>query len=259
MLLRGKKVLVTGGSGTIGKAIAMGFVQQGAEVVLAARHVDTLRNACHSIHEHHSDHHSNIDNKERSNIHFEQCDITNENSVVGMFERLGFVDILINSVGINPPGSAVDVSIEDFDKALQVNVKGPFLCSREAMKLMKKIDRIERRSQGGRIINIGSLASISPRPDSCAYTTSKFALLGLSKSLALDGRSHGISVGIIHPGNVVSELLSKEDIQKRKETEGFMEAKDVADCVLAMAAMPPSTNVMEMTVLPTGQPFVGRG
>lgn len=126
------------------------------------------------------------------------------------------------------------------------------------MKRMQAKDQ-DGKPFGGRIINIGSLSAHSPRPNSCSYTTSKFALLGLTQSLAIDGRSHGITVGIIHPGNVMSDLLTEEMIRERKDAEGFLEAEDVAECVLTMALMPRSANVLEMTVLPTKQPYVGRG
>jgi len=246
MSLSGLRVLLTGGSGTIGKSIAQRLVQAGASVVLAARNETKLRQACESIQKQESVSASRID--------YTVCDITDEASVVSMFEQQPFINILINNAGINPQGSATELSLEDFQKALQVNVAGPLLCSREAMKRMQK-----SIPKGGRIINIGSLSAVSPRPNGCAYTTSKFALQGLTQSLALDGRPHGIAVGIIHPGNVESELLSEEVIRERRAGEGFLQADQIADCVLTMASLPPSANVLEMTVLPTKQPFVGRG
>jgi len=156
------------------------------------------------------------------------------------------------ATGIQAPGAATDLSGSAMEKVLQVNVLGPFLCAREAMNQMMT-------TGGGRILQIGSLSATSPRPNSVAYTTSKFALEGLTKSLALEGRCHKIAVGIIHPGNVVSALLSKEEIALRSEEEGFLLPEDVARCVLTMANLPYSANVLEMTVLPTRQPFVGRG
>lgn len=112
---------------------------------------------------------------------------------------------------------------------------------------------------GGRIINIASISSMSPRPDGVTYTTSKFAIQGLSRSLALDGRPYNIAVGAIHPGNVVSELLTPEVIAEREVTEGFIAPEDVAECVLTMAKLPYSANVLDLTVIPTRQPLVGRG
>lgn len=150
------------------------------------------------------------------------------------------------------PGPSVDLSAEDLGKVLSVNVVGPFLCAREAMKRMKT-------AGGGRIINIASISSMSPRPDGLTYTTSKFAIQGLSRSLALDCRPFNIAVGAIHPGNVVSELLSPEVIAEREASEGFIQPENVADCVLSMAKLPYSANVLDLTVIPTKQPLVGRG
>jgi NAD(P)-dependent dehydrogenase (short-subunit alcohol dehydrogenase family) len=150
------------------------------------------------------------------------------------------------------PGATVDLAAKDFDRVMKVNVLGPFLCAREALKRMKT-------QGGGRIINMGSISAQSPRPDGAAYTTSKFALLGLSQSLSLDARQYNVGVGIVHPGNVRSELLSPEVIAEREKAEGFIEPEDVAQCVVAMASMPYSTNILELTVIPTRQPLVGRG
>lgn len=150
------------------------------------------------------------------------------------------------------PGPTIDLLASDMEKVLSVNVVGPFLCAREAMKRMKV-------AGGGRIINVASISSMSPRPHGVTYTTSKFAIHGLSRSLALDGRPHNIAVGTIHPGNVVSDLLSPDVIAEREVTEGFIQPEDVANCVLTMASLPYSANVLDLTVIPTKQPFVGRG
>jgi len=247
--LVGKRALVTGASGTIGLAIARILVNNGASVVLAARNLNKLQIAASAI------------ETPSSSIECISCDVTVESSVTALFEKCSKkqqIDLLINNAGIIVPGAVTDVSAAGFEKAMQVNVTGPFLCSKEAMKRMQAKDQAGKPF-GGRIINIGSLSAHSPRPDSCSYTTSKFALRGLTQSLAIDGREHGITVGIIHPGNVMSDLLTEEMISERKDSEGFLEAEDVAECVMAMASMPPTANVLEMTILPTRQPYVGRG
>jgi NAD(P)-dependent dehydrogenase (short-subunit alcohol dehydrogenase family) len=208
----------------------------------------------------------NTNNIHESKVHVIPSDISKEDNVVGLFAQIdhylngGIVDIVVNNAGINVAAATEDLSASDMEAVLGVNVVGAFLCAREAIKRMKK----QRNDTGGgggggRIINIGSISASSPRPNSAAYTTSKFALLGLTKSLALDCRSDGISVGIIHPGNVVSALLSEEDIEVRGKTEGFLQAEDVAKCVLTMATLPDSANVLELTVIPTTQPLIGRG
>jgi NAD(P)-dependent dehydrogenase (short-subunit alcohol dehydrogenase family) len=145
------------------------------------------------------------------------------------------------------------LSGEEFERVLKVNVLGSFLCARETLRRMKE------RGKGGRIINVGSLASHRSRPHAAAYTTSKFALRGLTESLALDARKYQVAVGMIHPGNVVSELLTAEERYERQQAEGFLEAEHVAQCVLTMVSLPYTANVLELTVLPNQQPYVGRG
>lgn len=221
-------------------------------MVLTARNLDRLQKAASAI---------DTAPASSSSIECISCDVTVESSVTELFETCFTkqrIDLLINNAGVIIPGAAADLSAAGFEKAMQVNVTGPFLCSREAMKRMQTKDE-DGKPFGGRIINIGSLSAHSPRPDSCSYTTSKFALQGLTHSLAIDGRAHGITVGIIHPGNVMSDLLTEEMILERKDTEGFLETQDVAECVLTMATMPPTANVLEMTILPTKQPYMGRG
>lgn len=243
--LFGKLALVTGGSGTIGKAIAKTLASHGANVVITGRNLERLETTAASI---------QTEVPSASPIQCISCDVTVESSVCELFDtldKLKSIDLLINNAGTAVDGATVDLSADDFERVMRVNVTGPFLCAREAMKRMQTVGQ-------GRIINIGSLSAISPRPNSAPYTTSKFALAGLSQSLALDGRPYNITVGIIHPGNVASELLSKETIAER-ELEGFLQPQLVADCVLTMASMPPSANVLEMTLLPTPQPLVGRG
>ena len=180
-------------------------------------------------------------------------DCADETSAIrDIFDKVE-VDLLINNAGTLVGGKTENISVEDFNRVMNVNVTGPFICSKEAIKQMKA------RNQGGRIINIGSLSAISSRPDSATYTTSKFALLGLTHSLAIDCRSHGIAVGIIHPGNVYSNLWVTKDPADAEKNEGFMQKEDVANAVLTMANFPYTANIFEMTIHPTRQPLIGRG
>jgi len=246
--LMGKRAIIIGGSGTIGKAIGKRLLLQGANVVLVGRNVESLKNASEELEVHKI-------SKDEQTISTASCDITSEDSVVDLFSSLDKdgVDLLINNAGTMGAGKTEDVTCADMVHNLNVNVLGPFLCSREVLKMMKK------KNIGGRIINVGTIAAQSPRPNSVTYTTSKYAIAGLSQSLALDARDHNIAVGIIHPGNVMSNLLDPEMIKVRQATEGFMEADAVAQCVTTMANLPYSANVLELTVMPTGQPLVGRG
>jgi NAD(P)-dependent dehydrogenase (short-subunit alcohol dehydrogenase family) len=246
--LQNKTAIVTGGSGTIGKAIAKSLLIAGCNVFITGRNQERLDAAAAEL---------TSDDANHGEVQTFSCDVLNENDVAGLFDVAekahGGVDLLINNAGIAVPGATHEMSVKDFDYVMRVNVTGPFICSKAAINKMKA------RRKGGRIVNIGSLSASSPRPDSAPYSTSKSALLGLSNSLALDCRKDNIAVGIIHPGNVVSTLLSPEEIATRENGEGFIDAETVADCVLAMSSLPYHANILEMTVLPTRQPLVGRG
>mmetsp|Transcript_25092 Transcript_25092/g.81129 ORF Transcript_25092/g.81129 Transcript_25092/m.81129 type:complete len:232 (+) Transcript_25092:934-1629(+) len=231
-MLEGKVALVTGASGGIGRAIARAFSEAGATVVEASRR--------------RGEDLSSQSQKKR-------VDVTDEESVASLFRDImsehGKIDILVNSAGVASGSSAVEeTSVAEFRKVMDVNVVGSFICSKYAFK-----------HGASRIINIGSISAMAPRPLSAAYTASKFAVQGLTRSLALDGREKGIAVSVVHPGNVQTGLLSPEEVVKRKLEEGFLDADVVADSVLHVAAMPDGANVLEVTVLPTAQPLIGRG
>jgi len=230
MPVAGKVAIVTGASGTIGGAISAALAKAGCRVVMTARR--ELGGA--------------------TNLDFQKADVTDEKSVALLFEKVmekyGQVDILVNSAGLTQSATVEDLDIEAFRKVLDVNVTGTMLCAKYAF-----------RSKVKRIINVGSISSMAPRPQSAAYTASKFAVQGLTRALALDGRQKGISVSVVHPGNVRSDLLTPEELESRGQSEGFLDVHDLAQSVLHMASLPDNTNILELTVLPTTQPLVGRG
>ena len=246
--LKGKTAIVTGGSGTIGKAIAKGLLLHGCNVFITGRNQARLASAAAEL---------TVEGANYGKMHTFSGDVCNEQDVVHLFDAAidaySGVDLLVNNAGTAIPGKTIETSAADFNKVMEVNVTGPFVCAKEAMRRMKD------RGNGGRIINMGSISAYSPRPDGASYTASKFALMGLSHSLSLDCRQYGIAVGIIHPGNVVSNLLAPEIFAEREASEGFMNAEDVASCVIAMAQLNYHANVLEMTVTPIRQPLVGRG
>ena len=193
------------------------------------------------------------------------CDVTDERGVESLFGRartaFGRVDLLFNNAGINRSAiEAVDFPVEDFRRIVDANFTGAFLVAREAMRTMK-----EQRPQGGRIINNGSISADRPRPGGIAYTCSKHAVTGLTKTLALEGREHNIPVGQIDLGNVSSAVSSltqsggalQPDGTNRVEPE--WDASDAAATVASMAALPLGANVLQTTVLATKMPYVGRG
>jgi NAD(P)-dependent dehydrogenase (short-subunit alcohol dehydrogenase family) len=239
--LQDRIVLVTGASSGIGEATALAFAQAGAKLVLAARRADRLDELARRIAD------------ARGEALAVPADVTDEAAVLRLFEaaleRFGRIDVLINNAGIAEHCPTEEVTLEGWRRVIDTNLTSAFLCSREAMKLMKRQGR-------GRIINIGSLSSHVPRPDTAAYTASKFAILGLTRSLAVDGRDHGVAVSIFHPGMVVTELVAG---MEQVPAELMSDPKDTADVLVHMASIPDHLNFLEGLMLPLKVPFLGRG
>ena len=244
--LKDKVVIITGGGTGIGKAIAKLFCSEGAKVVIASRNQENLVNAVNEI-------------RQTGNeiIDFLKTDVTVTDDVANLFSftfnRHGSVDILINNSGVIEGNPIDQVSDEQWEKVISVNVTGMFKCIREGFKYMK--------SRGGKIINIGSIAGETPRMFSSPYTTSKHAVRGLTKSAALDGRELGISVSCLNPGNTkVDRRADGRSGSGRDEgPEILIEANDIARTALLMASLPSGTNMLNATVLPINQEFIGRG
>lgn len=234
--------IITGASGGIGRGISAAFVAEGAKVVLAARNKDKLETLAQEMY------------AAGGNVLAVPTDVTVETDVRNLFQRTieayGRADILINNAGISAGAAPDELSLEVWQKVLDINLTGAFLCSREALRVMKP-------QKSGRIINIGSVSARVPRVNSAAYTASKFGLEGLTRSLALDARESGIAVSILHPGNTESDIWSgRDDVIQR---EGVMPATELARAVVLMSAMPAEINFLEGVVLPVKMPFLGRG
>jgi NAD(P)-dependent dehydrogenase (short-subunit alcohol dehydrogenase family) len=191
-------------------------------------------------------------------------DVTDEDSVEGLFGQvrssLGRVDLLFNNAGVSlPPTPLAEVSRAEWDRVVATNLTGTFLCTREAFRVMRDQD-----PQGGRIINNGSISAMAPRPQSAAYTATKHAVSGLTKSTALDGRAFNIACGQIDIGNAMTDMASAMSTGTQQadgsvRPEPTMDGRDVARAVSYMASLPLDANVLSMTVMATGMPFVGRG
>ena len=240
--LQEQVAVITGASSGIGARIAAAFASEDARTVLAARRRDRLEALAEEI------------QGAGGRALVVSTDVTDEAQVAALFQKttdaFGRVDILVNNAGIGGAGPTEELSLEVWQRVLDVNLTGAFLCSREALRIMRP-----RRS--GRIINIGSVSAKVPRADSAAYTTSKFGLEGLTRSLALDARSSGIAVSILHPGNTVTPIWrGREEIARK---EGAMSPDDVARIVVMMATLPPELNLLEGVILPVSMLFVGRG
>lgn len=234
--------VITGASTGIGKGIAVVYAAEGAKVVLASRSPEKLEAVAGEI------------RNASGTALVVPTNVALEEDAMNLFrhtlEAFGRVDILVNSAGITSRTPTDELSLEAWQNVLDVNLNGAFLCSREALKIMK-------RQRSGRIINIGSISAKVPRPNTAPYTTSKFALEGLTRSLALDARDHGIAVSILHPGNTATPLWYGREDQAR--LEGIMSPSDLARVVVMMAALPPDVNMLESIMLPVSMPFLGRG
>ncbi len=239
--LTGKVALVTGANRGIGRAIARGLAQEGASLVLAARHADSLADAA----------------KEMESLGVEALavptDVTDEAAVESLFarlvERFGQIDLLVNNAGAFNGGPLDQLSLADWEHVMAVNLRGPFLCTRAALRLMKP-----RRQ--GRIINIGSISAQRSRMNSAPYTTSKHGIWGLTQSTALEGREHGITCCCLHPGNV---MVERRATSRPEDAEPMMNPADIAEVAVLMACLPPNVEMLEAIVLPRDQLYVGRG
>jgi NAD(P)-dependent dehydrogenase (short-subunit alcohol dehydrogenase family) len=191
-------------------------------------------------------------------------DVSNPESVRALFARIketfGRLDLLFNNAGTGAPAiSMEDLSYEQWSKVVGVNLTGAFLCAQEAIRLMKA-----QNPSGGRIINNGSISAHAPRPNSAPYTTTKHAILGLTKCISLDGRKYGIACGQIDIGNAATEMTERmtAGVMQANGTnmiEPRMDVRHVADAVVYMASLPLDANVQFLTVMATNMPFLGRG
>ena len=191
-------------------------------------------------------------------------DVTKPESVEALFEavaeRAGRVDVLINNAGMFGPAAPVeDYPHDGWAAAVETNLTGAFLCAQAAFRQM-----IRQRPSGGRIVNNGSLSAHVPRPNAVAYTTTKHGISGLTKALALEGRRHGIACGQIDIGNAATDMTRQLEVGALQADgsivgEPTMSVEAVADAVLYMVGLPLNANVLSMTVMASGMPFVGRG
>jgi NAD(P)-dependent dehydrogenase (short-subunit alcohol dehydrogenase family) len=194
------------------------------------------------------------------------ADIADPASIKTLFattkQAFGRLDVLFNNAGVGaPPVPIEDLPYEKWKAVVDTNLNGTFLCTQEAIRIMK-----DQTPRGGRIINNGSISAHTPRPFTIAYTATKHAITGLTKSTALDGRAYDIACGQIDIGNAVSPLTERmvegEGILQpngQKMTEPRMDVEHVGEAVAYMAGLPLASNVLFMTVMATKMPFVGRG
>ncbi|HEY1363961.1 MAG TPA: SDR family oxidoreductase [Xanthobacteraceae bacterium] len=242
--LEDRVAIVTGASKGIGKAIARAFAAAGAHVVMAARSRAALEAAA-----------GEIAGKSGSALPV-TADVSVEEDIVSLFrttmDRHGRLDILVNNAGITLRAPTDQIALRDWQKVIDTNLTGAFLCSREALKIMKQ-------QRSGRIINVGSISSITPRPNGAAYAATKLALEGLTRSIALDYREYNIAASIIHLGATATSWM-KVPPEKATGPEYHLQLDDVGRLAAFMASLPAEANMFETTILPVQQrSFVGRG
>ena len=246
-----KIALVTGAGSGIGKAVALGLLEDGFKVVLAGRRLELLEEVAQLA-------------KEKGQEAFPvSVDVRDPTSVDHLFaeieKKYGRLDVAFNNAGVNAPAVTIDeLPLEKWQNAIDTNVTGVFLCARAEFGLMKK-----QSPQGGRIINNGSISAHTPRLYTTPYTASKHAVTGITKGIALDGRKFNIVASQIDIGNALTELsvrMTKGVLQANGDLapEPMMDVKHVADAVRYIAALPLSANVLNMTVMASAMPFVGR-
>jgi len=247
-----KVAIVTGAGTGIGKHSALALLKEGYAVALAGRRKVLLEAAA-------------AEGKATgSPTLVVPTDVGDPASVRALFARtreaFGRLDLLFNNAGIGaPPVPLEELPFEKWKAVVDINLTGAFLCTQEAFKIMKS-----QQPRGGRIINNGSISAHAPRPNSVAYTSTKHAMTGLTKSTSLDGRKYDIACGQIDIGNAATEMtarMAKGVMQANGsvEAEPTMEVQNVARAVVYMASLPLDANVQFLTVMATKMPFVGRG
>jgi NAD(P)-dependent dehydrogenase (short-subunit alcohol dehydrogenase family) len=247
-----KIAVVTGAGSGIGKASALALMKHGWSVVLAGRRKELLEEVARE---------GQGTGQQSLAV---PTDVADPASIRNLFARtketFGRLDMLFNNAGIGAPAVPMeDLPFEKWKAVVDTNLTGSFICTQEAIKIMKA-----QTPQGGRIINNGSISAHAPRPNSVAYTSTKHAMTGLTKSTSLDGRKYNIACGQIDVGNAETPLASrmKDGVPQafgEVRPEPLMDVQHVADAVVYMANMPLDANVLFLTVMATKMPFVGRG
>jgi NAD(P)-dependent dehydrogenase (short-subunit alcohol dehydrogenase family) len=252
MMGHDKIALVTGAGSGIGRATALALLREGYAVVLAGRRREALERT--------------VADAESAGTRAlaVPADVSNPASVQALFAatqaKFGRLDLLFNNAGTGAPAVALeDLTPEQWQRVVAVNLTGAFLCTQAAFRIMK-----EQKPRGGRIINNGSISAQAPRPNSAPYTATKHAITGLTKSTALDGRKYDIACGQIDIGNAETEMTArmKDGVLQANGTravEPTMDVEHVARAVLYMASLPLDANVLFLTVMATKMPLVGRG
>lgn len=249
---KNKTAVITGAGTGIGRASAIALIENGWNVAFLGRRQNVLDEAISEMEEY------------ADQCLALSCDVADMGSVDETFDRVaetfGRIDMLFNNAGLGLSPKTIDeYSFDDWNNLINVNLSGSFYCARAAFRHMRLQD-----PQGGRIINNGSISAHTPRPGSAAYTTAKHGITGLTKTIALDGRPFDIACSQIDIGNALTEIampMTKGTMQAHGEiaVEPTIDPKQVAHAILHMASLPLDVNILNMTIMATKMPFVGRG
>jgi len=249
--------VVTGAGSGLGRTITRALLGAGWQVALAGRREEALMESAETAD-------PAIADWPAESALVVPADVTSPPSVAALFEAVerhwGRLDLLVNNAGLFGPAAGIDeIDLADWRQVVDTNLTGAFLCAQHAVRMMKA-----QTPGGGRIINNGSISAHTPRPNSVAYTATKHAITGLTKSLSLDGRAFGIACGQIDIGNAATELterISRGILQANGSVlaEPTFDARHVADAVLYMASLPLDANVQFLTITATTMPYIGRG
>ena len=244
--------LVTGAGSGIGRAVTLALLADGWSVVLAGRDLARLEET------------ARLAGDAAAHTLAQATDVSDPGSVDALFAavqaRFGRLDLLFNNAGTNVSGIAFeDFSFADWTAVVSVNLTGVFLCAQGAFRMMKA-----QTPRGGRIVNNGSISAHAPRPDSAAYTATKHAVTGLTKTLSLDGRPYDIACGQIDIGNAQTAMAARMQTGAKQAAghmavEPMMDVRDVGRSVVLMASLPLDTNIPFLTVMANAMPFLGRG
>ena len=244
--------LVTGAGSGIGRAVTLALLAEGWSVVLAGRDRAKLEET------------TKLAGDAAARTMAQATDVSDPGSVDALFAavqaRFGRLDLLFNNAGNNVPGVPFEeISLADWNLVVSVNLTGVFLCAQGAFRMMKA-----QAPRGGRIINNGSISAHAPRPDSVAYTATKHAVTGLTKTLSLDGRPYDIACGQIDIGNAATAMAARMQTGAKQAAghmavEPMMDVQDVGRSVVLMASLPLDTNIPFLTIMANAMPFLGRG
>lgn len=252
MASNGKVALITGAGTGIGKSSVLQLLGDGYAVVLAGRRIEPLEETIAE---------AGVDDSRAIAV---PTDVGSPDSVAALFEKteatFGRLDVLFNNAGIGSPRMNMeDLPVEDWQRVVDTNLTGSFVCAQHAIRIMKN-----QTPQGGRIINNGSISAHTPRPDAVAYTATKHAITGLTKQISLDGRKYNIACSQVDVGNAATPMTARMQggaLQANGETmpEPTFNVDHVGETVLYISNLPLDANIQFVTIMATQMPYVGRG